>query len=96
MKTITYPTGRVLTYTYSNAGRQLSAVDSANSVNYATSATYAPFGALASVVQGGDHGFAGTTLSQTFNNRLLPTGITATNTYQAVINYSYAWNPNGT
>src|SRR5207253_6186041 len=52
LKTITYPTGRVLTYTYSNAGRQVSAVDSTNSVNYATTATYAPFGALATVLQG--------------------------------------------
>ena len=96
LKTITYPTGRVLTYTYSNAGRQVSAVDSTNSVNYATTATYAPFGALATVVQGGDHGFAGTTLTQTFTNRLFPNNITASNSYQTVLNLSYLFNANGT
>jgi RHS repeat-associated protein len=58
LNTLTYPgSGRVITYTANGsggftAGRPLSAVDSANSINYVTSATYAPQGALASLTNG--------------------------------------------
>ena len=48
---MTYPSGRVLSYGYSNAARQVSVVDSANSINYATGATYAPQGALAGMAR---------------------------------------------
>ena len=55
--TLTYPSGRTVTYTLQNAGtntsgRILSAVDTANSINYATAASYAPSGALASLING--------------------------------------------
>ncbi len=43
---VTYPSGRVVSYTVGAASRPLSAVDTANSINYALSATYAPQGAL--------------------------------------------------
>jgi YD repeat-containing protein len=42
LATLTYPSGRVITYTSNAAGRALSAVDTANSTNYATDAAYAP------------------------------------------------------
>ena len=42
LATITYPSGRVITYTPSAADRTLSAVDTTNSINYATGALYSP------------------------------------------------------
>jgi len=65
INTITYPSGRVITYTTSAAERTLSAVDS--SVNYATGAHYIASGALSAVENGG-------VLNSTFiyNDRLQP------------------------
>jgi len=70
--TLTYPSGRVITYTpqssgANTAGRMLSAVDSANSINYATAAAYAPTGALASLTNG-----AGVISTFFYNSRLQP------------------------
>ena len=50
--TIVYPGGRTVTYTSGNAERQTAAQDNGNSIYYATSATYAPQGALSSVQNG--------------------------------------------
>ncbi len=44
LATLTYPSGRTITYAPSPIGRALSAKDVANSINYVTSATYAPQG----------------------------------------------------
>jgi hypothetical protein len=60
LNTLTYPgSGRVVTYTANgsasggfSAGRPVSAVDTAHSINYVTSATYAPQGALSSFTNG--------------------------------------------
>jgi len=52
LATVTYPSGRVITYTTSAAGRALSAVDVANSINYATAALYAPPGTRSSLQHG--------------------------------------------
>ena len=73
--TLTYPSGRVLTYTPSAAGRTVSAVDNAGGVNYATGALYAPQGALSSLQNGAS-------LVSTFyyNNRLQPCRISAKTT----------------
>jgi RHS repeat-associated protein len=67
MASLTYPSGRTITYTINAAGDAVSAVDTANSVNYATSASYGPTSALASVDNG-------TNLASVFfyNNRLQP------------------------
>jgi len=64
---LTYPSGRTITYTYDNAGRATSAVDTANSINYATNALYAADGSLTSLSNGAY-------LLSTFyyNNRLQP------------------------
>src|SRR5206468_625513 len=40
--TLTYPSGRVVTYSYDSAARPISAVDSIGPINYALSASYAP------------------------------------------------------
>jgi YD repeat-containing protein len=52
LATLTYPSGRIITYAYSAAARPLSAIDTANSINYATSALYSPAGGLSSLTNG--------------------------------------------
>jgi len=78
--TLTYPTGRVTTYTLASSGtstaaRLLSAVDTANSINYATGAHYSPAGALAALTNGNGTGIVSTFL---FNSRLQPCWMYAT------------------
>jgi RHS repeat-associated protein len=51
MKTLTYPSSRVVTYTPDSAGRLVSAVDG-NGTNYVTSASYNPDGSLKSLLNG--------------------------------------------
>lgn len=75
VKTIQYPSGRILTYEYSAAGRPTAAKDLANNVHYAKTATYAPHGAVSSVLLGNDSGAAGATLTREYNNRLQVTRI---------------------
>jgi RHS repeat-associated protein len=64
---LTDPSLRMITYTYNGAGLPISAIDAANTINYATSAAYAPQGALAYVQNGAE-------LYSTYiyNNRLQP------------------------
>jgi RHS repeat-associated protein len=51
LKTLTYPSGRVVTYTPDSAGRLVSAVD-ANGTNYVVSASYNPDSSLKSLLNG--------------------------------------------
>jgi len=51
--TLTYPSGRTMTYAPGGAQRPFSAKDLSNSINYATSAHYMPPGELASLTNGG-------------------------------------------
>lgn len=78
MATITYPSGRTYTYGYSAAGRALSLVDSANSINYVTSATYVPAGGMSGAIYGHVTGWDAITQANSFNNRLQPTAFQAT------------------
>jgi RHS repeat-associated protein len=73
--TLTYPSGRVITYTPNAAARILSAVDATGPINYAINAAYTPPGALASVQNGGS-------LYSTFlyNSRLQPCWMYSTTT----------------
>ncbi len=73
LASLTYPSGRIVTYTSSAAGRTLSAAESAASITYATGATYAPTGALSGVQLGGTFG------RWSYNSRLQPLQIYATN-----------------
>ena len=52
INTITYPSGRVITYSTGTAERPLSAQDNSTSVYYAASAHYTPSGALSSLANG--------------------------------------------
>jgi RHS repeat-associated protein len=89
LATLTYPSGRIVTYTPSAAGRILSAVDVANSVNYVTAATYAPQGAVAGLINGAASGFAGITTSNAYNKRLQPVIISAAAPSATVVSFSY-------
>jgi RHS repeat-associated protein len=65
---ITYPSGRTVTYTYNAVGRTGSASDIANSITYASNAHFTPAGALATLQESGSN------LISTFyyDNRLQP------------------------
>jgi len=72
LNTLTYPSGRIVTYTANNgggysAGRPVSAADTGNSINYATSASYTPHGAIASFKLG-----ASINGALAYNSRLQP------------------------
>ncbi len=69
---ITYPSGRTITYGYNVGGRPISAVDNANSITYANSVHYGA-GGLCSAVLG-----SAITITSTFNARLQPLEIQAT------------------
>src|SRR5271157_5158647 len=49
-----YPSGRAVTYQTGGAGHPLSAIDSTNSIDYATAVHYAPQGGLASLTGNGN------------------------------------------
>jgi RHS repeat-associated protein len=89
LATLTYPSGRIVTYTPSAVGRILSAVDVANSVNYVTAATYAPQGAVASLINGAASGFTGITTTNSYNKRLQPVIISAAAPSATVVSFSY-------
>jgi RHS repeat-associated protein len=65
--TITYPSGRIVTYAESNAQRFTAAQDTSNGINYVTSATYAPTGSLGSLQNG-----ANLVSTLFYNSRLQP------------------------
>lgn len=67
LTSLTYPSGRIVRYAYDNVGRPISAVDTANGINYATAGTYAPQGAIASLTLG-----ASIDLTGVYNSRLQP------------------------
>jgi hypothetical protein len=73
--TIQYPSGRKITYQPGDAQRPLSAVDSTNSINYVTSAHYAPQGALAAAIYGGNQ-----FITLIYNSRLQPCWLYANTT----------------
>jgi RHS repeat-associated protein len=78
LATLTYPSGRTITYAYDSAAQPLSAVDQASGINYATNAAYGPAGNVASLTNG-------PSVTSTFylNNRLQPCRISVTNTGSA-------------
>ena len=77
LASLTYPSGRTVNYAYNAAARPLSAIDTANGINYATVATYAPQGALAGVKYGVTGTFTGIVTSNSYNPRLQPVTLSA-------------------
>jgi RHS repeat-associated protein len=97
LKTLTYPSVAVVTYTPDSAGRDLSAVDNGNGVNYVTSATYDATSALTGFVSGYTGGFAGITNTFIFNKRLQPVFMSASAPSQTVFSIGYDFHAgNGT
>ena len=76
MKSLTYPSGRVVNYTVDSAGRLLSAVD-ANGTNYVSTAAYNADSSAKSLLVGNNGSFAGITSSFLYNPRLQLCRITA-------------------
>lgn len=94
---LTYPSGRMITYAVDSLGRPATAVDSANSINYVTgtctgsAACYAPQNALSSIVAGKTGSFGGITYSLGYNNRLLPSSISASSTSGTALSLAYSY-----
>ena len=91
LASLTYPSGRIVNYAYNAAARPLSAIDTANGINYATAATYAPHGALAGVKYGVTGTFTGIVTSNTYNPRLQPVVLSAASPSQTVLSFSYGF-----
>jgi RHS repeat-associated protein len=96
LKSITYPSGRTLNYTYNvsggsnSAGRPTSVTDTTGSVNYLKSGTYAPQGALQTYTNGFvSGGFAGISNVDTYNSRLQPVLLSATNPTATILSLCY-------
>jgi RHS repeat-associated protein len=89
VKTLTYPSGNVITYTPDSAGRMLSAVDSGSGINYVTGATYGPDSALTGFISGNSGTFAGITNAFSYNKRLQPLAMSATAPSQTVFSIGY-------
>src|SRR6266481_2364725 len=86
LASVTYPSNHVVSYSYSNAQRAISAIDTASGINYVQNVTYAPQGAIASALHGKvTGGFSGITESYAFNSRLEPTSIRALNQTTAIM-----------
>jgi RHS repeat-associated protein len=92
LASLTYPTGRTVTYTIDGAARYLSASDVANSINYVTQAHYAPHGAVSSLRNGEKPSYTGTTTTNTYNKRLQPSLLSAASPTLTVFSLSYNWN----
>lgn len=94
LKTLTYPSGRVVNYTVGNAQR-VTAVADTNGTNYvsppSTGPMYAPSGGLESAVYGKGSVFTGLTESRTFNNRVQLSGITASSSAGTGLNLAFGF-----
>jgi RHS repeat-associated protein len=91
LKALHYPSGAIITYTPDAAGRTVSAVDTANSINYATGATYGPDSALTGFISGT------VTNSFSYNKRLQPLTMSASTPSQTVFSIGYDFHAgNGT
>jgi len=91
ISTLAYPsTGKTITYSYSRAGRPLSALNTTDNVNYVQSATYAAPGELTAMTNGATSTFAGISVQNSYNKRLQPlqafrtTGTTLTSSQLAM------------
>src|SRR5579884_528996 len=89
LKVLHYPSGAAVTYTPDSAGRTVSAVDSANGINYVTGGTYGPDGSLTGFISGNSGGFAGITSTLSYNKRLQPVNMSASAPSQTVYSIGY-------
>jgi RHS repeat-associated protein len=92
LKTVTYPSGRTITYSVSNAERSTSAIDSSNNIQYALTASYAPTGGLNGVIYGKvSSGFNGVSEARTYNSRLQNASIVAASSAGTAENLAFSY-----
>jgi RHS repeat-associated protein len=91
----TYPSTNVITYTYNNAQRVTAVQNNSIGKNYATGITYAPQGAVSSVLENQGGGFAGITYTRSYNNRLQLTVTRATSSNGTTFDLAYAYDLGG-
>ena len=91
LASLTYPSGRTITYAYNAAEQPTSATDTANSINYAIQGTYAPQGALAALTLGQAGSFAGIILSDSYNTRLQPNEFKASSSAGTAMDLTYSF-----
>jgi RHS repeat-associated protein len=84
-----YPSGAIVTYAPGAAGLTLSAVDSANGINYVTAATYGADSSVTGFVSGNSASFAGITNAFSYNKRLQPINMSANSPSQTVFSIGY-------
>jgi RHS repeat-associated protein len=100
VSSVTYPSSRTITYGETSAQRITSAKDLTNNIQYAVTASYAPVGALNTVIYGPATGFTGISTNASYNSRLEPTAISASSsagTAQSLsFNYSLPTGNDGT
>jgi RHS repeat-associated protein len=90
--TVTYPSGRVYTYTYDNAEQIASLIDTVHNIKFFSSPQYAPTGMLTSGIHGAVTGWNAITLTNTYNNRLQPTQFQAVSPVPlTLMNLSYGY-----
>jgi RHS repeat-associated protein len=87
---ITNPLGQTITYTPGGAGLPLAAKNGGSN-NYVKNATYAPFGGLTGMVNGYTSGFAGISVSNSYNKRLQPSVLSASTSLATVFSLSYGY-----
>ncbi|HET7108345.1 MAG TPA: RHS repeat-associated core domain-containing protein [Candidatus Acidoferrum sp.] len=91
MATLTYPSGRTITYTPNAASQPVSAVDGTNGINYVTAAAYAPQGALSSLTLGYTGSFGGIQINDTYSPRLQPNELKAWSTAGVAMDLVYGF-----
>jgi RHS repeat-associated protein len=95
VKTLTYPSNAVVTYTPWNngtnaaAGIAQSATDNGGGINYITSGNYQADEQITNFVSGNTGSFAGITNSFSYNKRLQPINMSAASPSQAVFSIGY-------
>jgi len=77
--------GYTIAYTYTGAGRVITAKNNADPFNYVTSANYAAFGGLTGMTMGAKP----ITVSNSYNNRLQPVVLSASTTAATIMSLSY-------
>ena len=81
-----------MTYTFNNkAAEAISAVDTANSINYATAGTYTAPGGLSTLTLGKTGTFTGISISNSYNKRMQPTQLEASSTAGTAFNLTYCF-----
>ncbi|MFZ0993849.1 MAG: RHS repeat-associated core domain-containing protein [Candidatus Sulfotelmatobacter sp.] len=82
--------GKTITYTTGGAGLPLAAQDGSGNM-FVKSALYAPFGGLASMINGYTSSFAGITTSNQYNSRLQPSVFSASTPSATIFSQSYSY-----